>query len=154
MPMGKPLDGKEPEGVRMTWPLTVRWAECDAAGIIFHGRVFEWFSEARVAWLARNGVSYYRDVVPEGVELLVTEATAQFRRPLKAGDGVAVEVWVSRLSPARMHFAYRAWHGRETAVAGETHHAFVMDGRAGNLKKAHPRLYEVLRGGTGLPTEI
>lgn len=135
------------------WPLTVRWAECDAAGIIFHGRVFEWFSEARVAWLAHNGVSYYRDVVPMRVELLVTEATAQFRRPLRPGDAVVVEARVSHLTPARIYFAYRVWHGAEVAVAGETHHAFVTEGRAGNVKKTHPRLYEALVGAAGEAAE-
>ncbi len=154
MPIGEAAEGAPPGGVRVTWALTVRWAECDPAGIIFHGRVFEWFSEARVAWLAHIGVSYYRDVVPQGVELLVTDATAQFRRPLRAGDPVAVEVWVSRLSPARMHFAYRASLGAEMAISGETRHAFVMQGRAGNLKKVHPRLYDALRGGTGEATEV
>ena len=153
MPMRRTADAREPEGARVAWPLTVRWAECDAAGIIFHGRVFEWFSEARVAWLATCGVSYYRDVVPAGVGLLVTEATARFRRPLKPGDAVVVEARVSRLSPARMQFAYDVWLGAEVAVVGETQHAFVMQGGAGNLKKAHPSLYQTLQAAAGEAAE-
>lgn len=142
------------EGRRVEWRSTVRWAECDAAGIIFHGRVFEWFSEARVAWLANIGVSYYGDVVPSGVELLVTHAAAQFQRPLKPGDAVAVEAGVSRLSPARLHFAYRVWRQGSVAVFGETQHAFVVRGRAGNIKKAQPWLYGALMAGARRPPEI
>ena len=147
-------DWPEVEGQRASWGSTVRWAECDAAGIIFHGRVFEWFSEARVAWLAGIGVSYYRDVVPSGVDLLVTQAGAHFREPLKPGDAVAVEAGISRLSPARLHFAYRVWREGAMAVFGETQHAFVMRGRAVNIKKAHPSLYGALMAAAGRSEEM
>jgi acyl-CoA thioester hydrolase len=136
------------QGMRTALPLVVRWAECDAAGIIFHGRVFEWFSEARVAWLAQAGLSYYHDVVPLGVELLVTRATAAFQRPLRPGDAVVVEARVTHLTPARMHFGYRVLRDGLRCADGETQHGFVMHGRAGNLKKAHAALYEQLLAGT------
>jgi len=131
-------------GVTASLPIVVRWAECDAAGIIFHGRVFDWFSEARVAWLEAVGLSYYQDVIPRGIELLVVHASADFRRPLRPGDVAVVEARVSRLTPARMHFTYRVRRDGVEVASGATHHGFVLQGKAGNIKKAHADLYRML----------
>lgn len=131
-------------GFTASLPIVVRWAECDAAGIIFHGRVFEWFSEARVVWLAGVGLSYYQDVIPRGIELLVAHASADFRRPLAPGEACVVEARVSRLTPARMHFAYRVLRDGLEVASGATHHGFVIRGKAGNIKKAHADLYRTL----------
>jgi acyl-CoA thioester hydrolase len=131
----------EPEGLVHRMALRVRWAECDAAGIVYHPRVLDWFSEARVAWLEAAGASYYNDVRAEHVELLVLDLAVQFVRALRPGDAVQVDVWADELTAARMRFCYRVEHQGRVAVEGFTRHAFVRDGRAVNLSRAAPALF-------------
>ena len=124
--------------------LTVRWAECDAAGIIYHARVFDWFSEARVTWLAQTGLSYYTHLRPRGVELLVLATEARFHRPLGPGAKVTVRAGVTKFTPTRMTFRYLVTLDGVLAVEGATHHAFVIAGRAANLRKSAPDIYAAL----------
>ncbi|AEW03715.1 thioesterase [Sulfobacillus acidophilus DSM 10332] len=127
------------------WETVVRWAECDAAGIIYHARVFDWFSEARVSWLAEHALSYYHVLRPQGVELLVKSAHAHFRHALAPGDRVRVTIRLQQITPTRATFHYEGFLWREEwilALEGETDHAFVQGGRAQRLDRRHPDIYQ------------
>jgi acyl-CoA thioester hydrolase len=132
--------------------LRVRWAECDAAGVLYHAHALDWFSEARVVWLEGIGASYYQQVRQAEVELLVLDVFARFPRALHPGDAIDVTAWVDELSPTRMRFVYRVEHQGRVAVEGFTRHAFVRRGRAVNLSKASPPLYARLVD--ALPEEV
>ena len=124
-----------PSAHHVTLPIRVRWAECDAAGILYHARVFDWFSEARIAWLRGIGHSYYDDWRARGIELLVRDAHASFVRAMRPGDELSLTVWVDKRHGARVRFCYVVRHHGELAVEGFTEHAFVQDGRAINLAR-------------------
>ncbi|MBX5465872.1 MAG: acyl-CoA thioesterase [Firmicutes bacterium] len=134
--------------MRATWDTVVRWADCDPAGIAYHARIFDWFSEGRIAWLAKMDLDYYQIFRPRRIELLVLEAGARFHRPLYPGDAVSVEVAPARLSPVRMRFRYRVVQKSQgVAAEGFTEHAFVVDGRAVRLDRRFPEGYERLLHG-------
>lgn len=132
MPKGT---GASPSGHHVILPIRVRWAECDAAGILYHARVFDWFSEARIAWLRGIGHSYYEDWRARGIELLVREAHASFVRAMRPGDELQLTAWVDERQGARLRFRYAVRHQDQTAVEGFTEHVFVQDGRAINLTR-------------------
>jgi acyl-CoA thioester hydrolase len=132
--------------------LRVRWAECDAAGVLYHAHALDWFSEARVVWLESIDASYYQHVRQEGIELLVLDVFARFPRALHPGDAIDVTAWVDELTPTRMRFVYRVEHQGRVAVEGFTRHAFVREGRAVSLSKASPLLYARLVD--ALPAEV
>lgn len=120
------------------WLSVVRWAETDAAGIVYHARLFDWFSEARAVWLREHGLDYYQVMRSRGIELLVSRAAAEFYRTLKPGDAVRVEVFLERCSPTRAQFGYRVLYQNGTGralAAGSTEHAFVVAGRAQRLDR-------------------
>ncbi len=126
------------------WNSWVRWAECDAAGIIYHARVFDWFSEGRIAWLNDHQLSYYELLRPHGVELLVKSATAAFHHALRHGDPVRLRISMETLTPTRVSFRY--WMAAPanpdvTALEGLTEHAFVVDNRARRLDRMFPDIF-------------
>lgn len=127
------------------WQSTVRWAECDAAGIIYHARVFDWFSEARIQWLRDHKLDYYQVLRPEGLELLVKRTSASFHHTLHPGDPVTLHVTLSELSPTRTTFGYTVAAPAKSgviAVVGFTEHAFVVEGKARRLDRTYPEIYE------------
>jgi len=132
--------GEAPSGHHVRLSIHVRWAECDAAGILYHARVFDWFSEARILWLAGIGHSYYQDWRPNGLELLVREAHASFVRAMRPGERLELDAWVDERLGARLRFRYRVRHQDEIAVEGFTEHVFVQNGHAVNLARVAPDL--------------
>ncbi|MCL6561720.1 MAG: acyl-CoA thioesterase [Firmicutes bacterium] len=138
------------------WKTSVRWSDCDPAGILYHAKAFDWFSEARVAWLHGCGLDYYHVLRARGYELLVLEAQASFRVALRPGEPVSVVISVEHLSPTRMGFRYQAVredqpeHGAE-ALFGRTQHAFVFQGRAVRLDRHWPEAYQRLLHAAATP---
>jgi acyl-CoA thioester hydrolase len=132
-----------PAGPLATLPITVRWSECDPAGIIYHAHVFDWFSEGRIAWLSRLGLSYYEVLRPQGFELLVLECQARFLHTLRPGDTAELDIGAADLTPTRVTFYYRVRLEGRVVVEGVTRHVFVMAGHAVNLRKRAPGLYDL-----------
>lgn len=123
------------------WNSRVRWSECDAAGIIYHARVFDWFSEGRIAWLSDHGLDYYDVLRKRRIELLVKTANSSFHHTLRPGDPVRLVIAVGELSFTRVTFHYRVLAPSNpdvTALEGWTEHAFVIDDRAKRLDRAAP----------------
>jgi len=130
---------------RSEWHSRVRWAECDAAGIIYHARVFDWFSEGRIVWLKEHGLDYYDVLRPFGIELLVKSANASFHHTLKPGDPVHLEIQLELITPTRASFRYRVAAQQDvkvTALEGMTEHAFVVDGRARRLDRVALEVFQ------------
>ncbi|MHB1610102.1 MAG: acyl-CoA thioesterase [Sulfobacillus sp.] len=126
-----------------TWNSVVRWSEVDAAGIIYHAHVFDWFSETRIAWLHEHLLDYYTVLRQVNVELLVKDAHAKFFHALQLGDVVAVTARLTEISATRCAFTYLIdAPGRPgtLAVIGSTDHAFVVGGRAKRLDRYAPDL--------------
>jgi acyl-CoA thioester hydrolase len=142
-------DGKA--GLSETGPvarlnLRVRWAECDAAGIIYHARAFDWFSEGRIAWMEQLGLSYYQLLRPRSIELLVLECQARFVNMLQPGDQCELVVWAGEMTPTRVTFFYRVEREGRLMIEGLTRHVFVAGGHAINLRKKAPDLHEAWMG--------
>ncbi len=131
-----------------TWQGVVRWSEVDAAGIIYHAHVFDWFSETRIAWLADHGLDYYQVLRPAGIELLVKEAHASFSHALELGDAFSVYATLTQVSPTRCTFSYGVATSRIAkgfALTGTTEHAFVVEGRARRLDRLSPNVFDKLQ---------
>lgn len=133
-------------GLTATLSLTVRWAECDAAGIIYHGKVFDWFSEGRIAWLRGVGFPYYERLRPAGLELLVLDCQARFHERLQPGHAITLRVGATNVSPTQMEFLYRVLSDEgKIAVEGITRHVFILHGRATNLKKSAADVFSAIK---------
>jgi 1,4-dihydroxy-2-naphthoyl-CoA hydrolase len=105
----------------------VRFQDVDAAGIVFFARVFELFHDAYVEGLRARGVELSR-VLEEGVwGAPLTRAEARFRRPMRFGDALLVEVR-GALDARDLSVRYRVVKDEDPRVelaSGETVHAFI-----------------------------
>ncbi len=129
-----------------TWTTRLRWGECDAAGIIYHAHLFDWFSEARVQWLREHNMDYYKILRPKGLELLVRHAEADFFHAMRPGDLCEVRARLSSLTPTRARFTYHvAISGGAETSRGVTEHIFVLTGRAVRLDRTFPEYYQSLQ---------
>lgn len=83
-------------GHAATIDLVVPFQHCDPLGVVWHGRYFEYFEQARTA-LMRSidlDVGVIRSM---GYKLFVIDARCRYMRPLEYGDSVRCTAWF--LSP-------------------------------------------------------
>lgn len=103
----------------------VRYAETDAQGVVYHGSYVVWFEVGRTEYCEAAGYPYAR-METEGVNIVVSDLAARFRRPARYGDTVRVATRLASVRSRGCTFAYRVTlAGGAVAVEGETVHLFV-----------------------------
>ena len=85
--------------------VTVRYAETDMMGIVYHGSYLPWFEIGRTTLLKEIGLPY-RELEATGFRLPVV--TTLKEKPV-----------------LRINLAYEVWRGAELLATGETMHAFI-----------------------------
>ncbi len=79
--------------------ITVEWAHCDAAGIVFYPHFYIWFDQATERLFSANGLSYAeldRNFNSSGMPLL--ETGAKYTNACRLGDELSLESWVDEWS--------------------------------------------------------
>ena len=105
----------------------IRFQDIDAAGIIFYPRVLEMFHDVYVAFLAFAGAPL-PEVLRTGTWIApVRHAEADYFKPLRFGDPVAVEICRAHLSETEATLGYRIARSEngEVCVVGQVVHTFV-----------------------------
>ena len=103
----------------------VRYAETDAQGVVYHGSYVVWFEVGRTEYCDAAGYPYAR-MEAEGVNIVVSDLAARFRRPARYGDTVRVATRLAGIRSRGCTFAYRVrLADGSVAVEGETVHLFV-----------------------------
>jgi 4-hydroxybenzoyl-CoA thioesterase len=88
--------------------ITVRFGDCDPAGLVYYPALFHYCHVAMEEFFAaRCGKSYARWMEEERVGFPTVEARAEFSAPFVYGDEVEVEVFVSRVGNSSATFEYR-----------------------------------------------
>jgi acyl-CoA thioester hydrolase len=109
--------------------VTVRYAETDMMGIVYHANYLPWFEVGRTTLLKEIGVSY-RKLEEEGFRLPVLEVAAKFLRPAVYDDTLEVTSTVRERPLLRIRIDYEVRRGDELLATGNTLHAFVdRDGK-------------------------
>lgn len=99
----------------------IEWGHCDAAGIVFYPRYFEYFDastarlferalgEKKIAWTERYGI----------VGIPMVDTSARFHVPSRYGDVVTIETRVAGLKRASFRIEHRVFReGGALAVEG------------------------------------
>ena len=103
--------------------VTVRYAETDMMGIVYHGNYLPWFEVARTELLRAQGLPY-RQLEADGYRLPVLEVTAKFLRPAVYDDTLTVVATINEKPLLRIRIEYEVLRGEELLVTGSTTHAF------------------------------
>jgi len=91
-----------------TTRMTVRFGDCDPAGLVYYPVLFHYCHVAMEEFFAaRCGAEYARLVSDERLGFPTVNARAEFFEPFAYGDVAEIDVWASRVGRASVTFEYR-----------------------------------------------
>jgi acyl-CoA thioester hydrolase len=104
--------------------VTVRYAETDMMGVVYHGSYLPWFEVGRTALLKGMGLAY-RQLEEEGYRLPVLEVSAKYLRPAVYDDTITIVTRLPDKPLLRIRLEYEVRRGEELLATGYTVHAFI-----------------------------
>ena len=103
--------------------ITVRYAETDMMGIVYHANYLPWFEVARTQLLREQGFPY-RQLETDGYRLPVLEVAAKYRRPALYDDTLTIVATIREKPLLRIRIEYEVFRGDELLATGQSAHAF------------------------------
>ncbi|MEY4812999.1 MAG: hypothetical protein RLZZ162_72 [Verrucomicrobiota bacterium] len=103
--------------------ITVRYAETDMMGIVYHANYLPWFEVARTQLLREQGFPY-RQLETDGYRLPVLEVAAKYRRPALYDDTLTIVATIREKPLLRIRIDYEVFRGDELLATGQSAHAF------------------------------
>ena len=104
--------------------VTVRYAETDMMGVVYHGNYLPWFEVGRTTLLKELGLPY-RALEEAGYMLPVLEVGAKYQRPARYDDLITVTTFLREKPLLRIRLDYEVHRGEELLATGFTVHAFI-----------------------------
>ncbi len=104
--------------------VTVRYAETDMMGIVYHANYLPWFEIGRTTLLKEQGLPY-RELETQGFRLPVLEITAKFQRPAVYDDTLTIITTLKEKPLLRIRLSYEVRRDHELLATGASSHAFV-----------------------------
>lgn len=84
----------------------VIYGDTDKMGVVYHANYLRYMEHGRVEFIRQSGMSYAR-MERDGFALPAIELATEYRAAALYDDLVTVEVGLSHLTRARIHFSYR-----------------------------------------------
>ena len=104
--------------------ISVRYAETDMMGIVYHGNYLPWFEVGRTTLLRECGLPY-RELEAQGYLLPVIELGVKFLKPALYDDTVTIVTRLPEKPLLRIRLEYEVRRGEELLVTGFTVHGFI-----------------------------
>jgi len=109
--------------------VTVRYAETDMMGIVYHANYLPWFEVARTQLLREQGFPY-RQLEADGYRIPVLDVAAKFIRPAVYDDVLVIVATIREKPMLRIRLEYEVRRGDELLATGQSSHAFCdLQGR-------------------------
>jgi 1,4-dihydroxy-2-naphthoyl-CoA hydrolase len=123
-----PLHGPDPSSW-LRLHRTVRFGDTDAAGVMHFHQLLRWCHEAYEESLERFGIPLGELFPGPGkvpcIALPIVHCSADFRRPLKCGDPLAIELQPERIDPSCFEVHYRFRLREEDMARGLLRHVAI-----------------------------
>ena len=103
--------------------VTVRYAETDMMGIVYHANYLPWFEVARTQLLREQGFPY-RQLETDGYRIPVLEVSAKYLRPALYDDNLVIIATIREKPLLRIRLEYEVRRGEELLATGASCHAF------------------------------
>ncbi len=113
------MSSPESPAPRFTTHVRVRYAETDAAGVVYHGNYLIYFEVVRVELLRALGHPI-TSIEAQGALLPVVEARLKYLRPARLDDLLEVSASVESVGPASFAFDYAVTRDGLLLVSGWT----------------------------------
>jgi acyl-CoA thioester hydrolase len=104
--------------------LRVRYAECDAQGVVFNAHYLTYF-DVSITELWRAAFGSYQAMTDRGVDIVVAEAQLRFRAPARFDQELELEVAIARLGRTSILSHHVIRHQQQTLVEGSVRHVLV-----------------------------
>jgi acyl-CoA thioester hydrolase len=104
--------------------VTVRYAETDMMGVVYHGNYLPWLEIGRTTLLKELGLPY-RQLEADGYRLPVLEVSAKYVRPAVYDDTVTIVTTLREKPLLRIRLDYEVLRGDELLATAHTVHAFI-----------------------------
>jgi len=107
-----------------TMQIRVRYGECDPQGVVFNANFFGYFDVVLTeAW--REAWGPYGDMVEQGTDLVVAEASARFLGPARFDDAIDAEWRIARLGTTAMSTRIDLSVDGNPVAEGHMRHVFI-----------------------------
>ena len=116
------MSDPSPQVPRFTTHVRVRYAETDAAGVVYHANYLVWMEVARIDMLRESGHPV-TDIEARGVVLPVVDVNVRYLRPAHLDELVEVTLWVDAVGPATFSFQYEITRDGLLLATAWTRHA-------------------------------
>lgn len=103
--------------------VTVRYAETDMMGIVYHANYLPWFEVARTQLLREQGFPY-RQLEADGYRVPVLEVAMKYLRPALYDDVITIVATIREKPAIRIRIEYEVRRGEELLATGQSAHAF------------------------------
>ncbi len=110
--------------LRSQCQVTVRYAETDMMGVVYHGSYLPWFEIGRTTLLKEHGFPY-RQLEADGYFLPVLEISAKYLRPARYDDTLTILTTMPERPTLKIRLIYEVRKGDELIATGSTVHAFI-----------------------------
>ncbi|MDT7542473.1 MAG: 4-hydroxybenzoyl-CoA thioesterase [Acidobacteriota bacterium] len=101
--------------------IIVRFADADAAGLVYYPVVFHYFHVAMEEFFAaRCGTTYARLMHDQRIGFPTVNVKAEFFVPILYGDEIDVEVFVSRVGTSSATFEYAARRASDNLICARS----------------------------------
>jgi acyl-CoA thioester hydrolase len=104
--------------------VSVRYAETDMMGVVYHGSYLPWLEIGRTQLLKDHGVPY-RTLEADGFFLPVVEVNLRYLRPAKYDDEVVVTTLLKEKPSLRIRMEYELHRGAELIATATSVHVFI-----------------------------
>ena len=105
----------------MTWPyrhaMRVRYAECDAQGVVYFAR-YPFFFDVAITELWRERIGPYAEMVETGSDFVVAEMNVKYRAPALFDEEIDVLIDDVRVGETSVTFEWRIVRGDDLLIEG------------------------------------
>ena len=84
----------------------VRFGETDMQGVVYYANYLLFAEVGRVAYLRELGIDYARDLIANGVDFTIGEASVRYQAPLRFDDEYDIRVRVGEIRGSSWAFEY------------------------------------------------
>ncbi len=104
--------------------VSVRYAETDMMGVVYHGSYLPWLEIGRTQLLKEHGLPY-RELEAGGFFLPVLEVGLRYLKPAKYDDTITVTTFLREKPALRIRMEYELHRGNDVLATAFTLHAFI-----------------------------
>lgn len=136
--------------LKHTVDLEVKFSEADPLGVVWHGHYIRYFEDGREAFGKKYGIGYLA-FYKNGFVIPIVDIQCKYKRSLRYGDSVRVEVEFIPTEAAKMVFRYLLFNaGSGELVATGSSVQVFLDKEGSVLQLSTPSFFEDWKKKQGL----